>query len=95
MGPDPILAQHIEDQKLAVGQQVLARWPDFHGSTSGPALVVSLKPRSVQVQLLRSAGSYPAGYRLELPRISDFEHWSSRHGVRPAPEGVDQARMLR
>ncbi len=84
MGPDPILSQHLEDQRLSVGQQVLARWHDYRGRFSARAIVVALKPRAVVVELLRAAGVHPVGYRLELPRISDFEHWTSEHGVRRA-----------
>jgi len=81
MGPDPILAQHLEDQKLKIGQQVVACWRTLTGRQSVRATVVALKPRSVVVALQRATGDYPLGYRLELPRISDFEHWSSDHGI--------------
>ena len=81
MGPDPILTQRLEDQKLQVGQTVLARWHDERGRFSVPARVVALRARSVQVELLRAAGGRPVGHRIELPRISDFEHWNSEHGV--------------
>jgi len=81
MGPDPILKQQLDDQKLAVGQIVIARWHDLRGRFSGRARVIVLRTRSVQVELLVSTGSYPAGHQLELPRISDFEHWSSERGI--------------
>ncbi len=81
MGPDPILARHLEDQKLTVGQTVTARWQDWRGRFAEQAKVVTLKARSVQVELLRAAGSYPAGYRLELPRFCDFERWRRQCGV--------------
>lgn len=84
MGPDLILSQQLEDQKLTVGQQVLAHWRDFRGRFSARGVVVALKPRSVLVELHQAAGSYRAGQRLELPRISDFERWASDHGVRLA-----------
>lgn len=84
MGPDPILSQHLDEQKLAVGQPVLALWHDWRGRFSARAIVVALKPRSVLVELQRDTGAYPAGQRLELPRICDFEHWTSNHGVRRA-----------
>ena len=81
MGPDPILNQHLEDQKLRVGQTVVAFWRTPTGRARARATVVAVKPRSLVVELQRAAGSHPAGYRLELPRISDFEHWSSDHGI--------------
>jgi hypothetical protein len=81
MGPDPILSQHLEDQKLAVGHPVLAHWHNWRGRFSARALIVALRPRSVLVELQRATGIYPTGYRLELPRISDSEHWASDHGV--------------
>ncbi len=84
MGPDPILSQHLEDQQLAVGQQVVARWHDYRGRFSARAIVVVLKSRAVVVELLRAAGTHPAGHRLELPRISDFDHWASDYGVKRA-----------
>ncbi|MCF6179689.1 MAG: hypothetical protein L3J63_09920, partial [Geopsychrobacter sp.] len=55
---------------------------DWRGRFSARAIVVVLKPRTVVVEIQRAAGVYSAGYRLELPRISDSEHWSSEHGVR-------------
>jgi len=82
MGPDPILAQHLEDQQLAPGKQVVARWHDWRGRFAAQARVVALKPRTVLVELMRPAGAYQTGQRLELPRISDSEHWSNEHGVR-------------
>ena len=87
MGPDSILTQQLEDQKLAVGQEVLARWHDACGRFCAQAKVVALRARSVQVELVRAVGGHPAGHRLELPRISDFERWTSAHGVRPAKMG--------
>ncbi len=84
MGPDPILSQHLEDRRLAVGQKVQARWHDCRGRFSADARVVLLKSRSVWVELLQATGPYPAGHRLELPRISYFEHWTSEYGVRRA-----------
>ena len=87
MGPDSILTQQLEDQKLAVGQEVLARWNESCGRFCAQAKVVALRARSVQVELVRAAGGHPAGHRLELPRISDFEHWSSAHGVRLVKAG--------
>ena len=85
MGPDPILAQHLGEQKLQVGQQVVACWSNGLGRQRAPARLVALKPRTLVVELLRAAGGYPAGRRLELPRISDFERWSSDYGVRCEP----------
>lgn len=81
MGPDPILLRHLEDQRLSVGQRVQARWHDHRGRFSAPAMVVALKPRSVVVELQRATGSHPAGHRLKLPRLSDFEHWTRDYGV--------------
>ena len=82
MGPDPILSQHLDDRRLAVGQKVQARWHDCRGRFSAVARILVLKPRSVRVELLQAINVYPVGHQLELPRISDFEHWTSDHGVR-------------
>lgn len=81
MGPDPILCRHLEDQKLKLGQLVIAHWKGWQGRFSIRARVVALKARSVQVELQRAAGDYPVGHRLELPRICDSERWSKDRGV--------------
>ena len=82
MGPDSILAQHLMEQNLRIGQQVMACWHNGHGRQRARARVVELRMRSLIVELLVSAGGLSVGTRLELPRINDFERWSGDHGVK-------------
>jgi len=84
VGPDPILSLHNEDQHLALGSRVLATWNDSQGSHRVPGVIAALRIHSVRVRLLESAGHFPAGSSIDLPRISDFQNWSSEHCVRLA-----------
>ena len=81
MGPDAILARHLAEQRLRLGQQVTACWRNGCGTQRAAAKLVAIKPRSLVVELQRPAGGHPAGCRLELPRICDFERWRSDFGV--------------
>ncbi|PNU19474.1 hypothetical protein C2E25_12080 [Geothermobacter hydrogeniphilus] len=81
MGPDPILSLRNEDEHLALGSRVIACWSDNLGSFRARGVVASLHPNRVRVRLLESAGRFPAGSSIDLPRIMDSQNWSSEHCV--------------
>lgn len=70
---------------MTIGQKVVACWSNGNGRQRASAKVVALKPRSLVVELQCAAGGYPVGQHLELPRIGNFERWSSDYGVRCEP----------
>jgi len=87
MGPDPIQNLVNEDQQLKVGDKVLARWSRNGYYYKARARVVSLRSQRVAVALeeIPPLGEiYRRGQVIELPRISDFNAWSSGMCVRKA-----------
>lgn len=84
MGPDAILSLVQEDQRLAIGDTVLAHWTTEGRACQARARIVSLQPQRVRVTLLESAPQAPRfkpGNALEIPRITDSVNWSSDHCV--------------
>lgn len=89
MGPDPIQSLINEDQKLKVGDTVMAHWNrnGFYFHARGK--VAKLKPYTVKIELQESPGTanmYNRGDTVELPRISNHENWSSDSCVRRLPK---------
>jgi hypothetical protein len=85
MGPDLILSLFQEDEKLAIGDRVIAHWVHDGLPCQTRARVVALQPQRVRVALLESTRTAPAfkpGNTLDLPRISDSARWSSSCCVR-------------
>ncbi|PLY02144.1 MAG: hypothetical protein C0623_04260 [Desulfuromonas sp.] len=85
MGPDKIQALVQEDRKLHVGDTVVAHWNNNGYYFHSRGKVTRLTTRKVQVRLLETPGNAEKtrkGEVIELPRITDFERWSSQTCVR-------------
>ena len=85
MGPDPIQALIQEDQRLQVGDNVVARWSRNGYYFRVRARVTSLSTRKARVRLLETptrGQGYTRGDTIEIPRITDHERWSSNSCVR-------------
>jgi len=79
MGPDPIQTLVEENERLQIGRKVLVTWTDDHGTHHGRGHIVALRPRRVSVRIeqqLDHGRPCRPGLILDLPRISDFEHWT-------------------
>ena len=85
MGPDPIQALIQEDQRLHVGDSVVAHWSKNGYHYHARAKIAALTNRRVKVKLLETptrGEGFSRGDIVELPRISDHERWSSGACVR-------------
>ena len=85
MGPDPIQSLVHEDEKLCVGDNVVAHWSRNGFYFHVRARVTGLTTRRVKVKLIdapTNSQEHRKGDVIELPRICDSERWSSWHCVR-------------
>ena len=74
-----------EDKKLQIGKQVRAYWYKDGFYYQGHGVIVQLGREQVSVQLQQRVAwsdDYQAGKTINLPRVSDSIHWSSRNCVR-------------
>lgn len=70
-----------EDARLALGDRVLVLWTNSNRYYAGRGVIWKLNAKSVVVQLTepvegRGAG-YPAGTRINAPRIAAATKWSA------------------
>ena len=91
MGPDPIQSLVQEDQTLNVGDNVVAHWNRNGYYFHVRGTITGLTARRVLVKLVDTPANGPGYCRgdvIELPRITDYEHWSSGTCVRRTATGT-------
>lgn len=74
-----------ENKQLKIGKRVMAYWCKNGFYYHGEGVITKLGHDKVSVQLQQRVAwsdDYKIGKTLELPRISEAIHWSSRNCVR-------------
>ena len=75
-----------EDKQLQVGQRVSAFWCKDGFYYQGEGVIIQLTRDRISVQLQKPVAwsdDFTVGRTINLPRISNRTHWSTRNCVRP------------
>jgi len=79
------------ENSLKIGDTVMAHWTNCGYDWAGKAEVVAINRKSFGVRLIEDVGDpkgmgYPAGQRLNIPRLVQIERWSVNNRLAPIPQ---------
>lgn len=71
------------ENSLRVGDTAVAYWTNCGNWCSGKVEIVAINRKSFRVRLVEDVEGYPAGQRLNIPRLMQIERWSVNNRLAP------------
>lgn len=71
------------ENNLTPGNNVMLYWTNCYDDYATVAVVVRVNAYSIVGALKTAYGPYPAGHKINVPRITDLKRYSGRNRAKP------------